>query len=822
MSSLAHRQLIELSEISDGAIQLLGVEQDENGLTNFTVSLDTRGIETRNGGIRLRGRERFEIAVNSSFPYVHPAVYVMHKRWAGTPHVQWGRMLCLYAAPAVEWNPADGMRGLIARLNLWLQRAAASEPDPADQPLHPPVAYSSYTHGWVVIRPDLGDLVPWDDTFSGKVRVVYAWCAKRGKRIDVLEWLTGQEVYDRYQAAALSPLQDDGIALFVAPMVLISGTLDMEYPSTAELLADALGGHGVSRDELLNALVSARTINKAVGVTLDGNDAAPSMMLLGTPARRLEPGTDLAHVTAWHLDDLGTKITDLLEDISPEHGELTQRVRDLAHDWLGFAKLQWMVIHEARSEVTRRRDTGSPAQWLAGKRVLVLGCGALGAPIAEHCVRAGVGQLHVIDKGVVTPGILLRQPYEDSDIGYNKAERLAPRLSRIRQDLTVTSSRANIVASVLSDPESFLGYDLIVDATADIGVRVGIERARVDLRAEWPMMISALFGHTAQRGVATISQRGAAGSGYDILRRLAIDTAAVAPAGWANITDDLFPNPPRTERFFPEPGCSAPTFTGSAAETTALASALFISAITVAADPGKDSMTAIGVDLAPNAMGPRPVRLGWRGDLVLRDKTGDYEVRLSTRALAEMRTESRRGRRVRGNRIETGGMLMGSIDEATQTVFIDKVAGPSPDSYLSAAYFDHGTEGTQEIVTEQRRITANRVGFVGMWHTHPYGPSSPSLTDETGMADIVELDGTSRRSLMLILGGDEEIWESWLDKGTPPNIYTRVVDRNATRRPAVMLAPHLSSQAVWFPGGYAFPAHARLDNSPRMRRGSER
>lgn len=809
MSNLAHRQLSDLADVSGGAIQLLGVEQDDKGQTTFTVSLDTSGIITSGPGIRVRARERFEILVGPSFPLAHPDVYVMHRRWAGTPHVQWGRLLCLYAAPSVEWNPADGMRGLIGRLNLWLQRAAVGELHPAGQPLHPPVAYSSYKNGWVVVRPDVGELAPWRDTEpdSAPVRLLYAWCAQRGKRIDVLEWLTGQQVYQRLVADQLPARDEAGTALFAAPLILISDTLDMEYPSTADALAGSLETYGYSRDELLRAFVNARTINKAVGVALEGDGAVPAMMLLGTPARRLDPGQALAHITAWHLDDLGAQITDLLQDVSAEHVELTKRVRDLAESWLGFAKIQWMVIHEARSEVTRRRDSGSPAQWLTGRKVLILGCGALGAPIAEHCVRAGVAQLHVVDKGVVTPGILVRQPYEDADIGYNKAERLAQRLSRIRGDLTVTSARSDIVTGTLADPAPLLEYDLLIDATADIGVRVGIERVRAAARENWPPIISALFGHTAQRGIATVSMTGATGSGHDILRRLAIDTVTNPPPGWRTITEDLFPNPPRTDRFFPEPGCSAPTFTGAAAEVTALASTLFSNALTTLADAEAAPMSAIGCDLAPTASAARPVPLTWTNDHTLIDHTGEYEVRISGRALAEMRTETRRGQRVRGARVETGGMLLGSLDEATQTVYIDGASGPSPDSHLSAAYFDHGVEGTQEIVTSIRTATVDRVGFVGMWHTHPHGIASPSRTDEAGMADIVAPDGTGRRAVMLILGGHGTSWQAWLETGTPPDLYVRVVDRTTQSRPEGHVALHLISASAWFPGGYAYPSH---------------
>lgn len=808
MSELARRQLTELADASGGAIGLLSERLGEAGRATFTVSLDTSGIPTSGGGIHVRARERFEITVDESFPFVHPSVEVAHRRWAGTPHVQWGAHLCMYAAPTVEWSPADGMRGLISRLNLWLQRAAAGELDPDRQPLHPPIAYASYENGWVVVRPDLGNLAPWSEPGNVRTRLVYAWCAKRGSRIDVLEWLTEETAIQRLLAGDLCAHDEHGQVLFAAPLVLVSDTLDMEYPGSAEKLATALDERGCPRDEMLRAIVNARRFNKLIGAVLDGDKAVPAMMLLGTPARRVEPGRPLTHITAWHLDDLGTRITSLLVRVDPtEQAELAADVRALAHDWIGFANVRWMVVHEARPEVSHRRDSGSPTEWLSGKKVLVLGAGALGAPIAEQCVRAGAAQLHIVDKGNVTPGILVRQPYDDVDIGYGKAKILAQRLSRIRRDVSVTHNHADVVITTLADPEPLFAYDLIVDATADIGVRTRLETVRAAVRDQWPTTITALFGHTAQRGVAAIALRGATGSGHDILRRLAIDTATSPPPGWEAVAEDLFPDPPRTKLFFPEPGCSAPTFTGSATDVTALASTLFAAALAAVSTPEGPQMAALGCDLTPGITGVRPMPLAWQDDFVQPDQTGEYEVRLSARALTEIRTEVRRGHRVRGAAVETGGMLLGSVDEATRTVYIDTANGPSPDSLLSAAYFDHGTQGTQEIIASIHKSTAGRIGFVGMWHTHPYGRAWPSPTDEAGMADIVAPDGTGRRATMLILGGDTTTWRRWIDDGTPPDIYARVVSRAAARRPDdAKTAPFLDPAVAWFPGGYSYRA----------------
>lgn len=806
---LARRQLLDLVEVAGGAVELLEEWTNVNGNTMFmfTISMDTSGLEKGPNGIAVRARERFKVVIPDGFPFEHPVVFSVHTRWARTPHVQWGSYLCLYAASEVEWNPSDGIRGFIGRLSEWVERAVAGTLDPDGQPLHPPAVYSSSAEGTVLVHPDLGDRVPWAADGSGaSVGSLIAWCAvSPPRRVDVLEWVDLATAQARADAAD-GEVFDKGRPVIAVPVVLTPDEFGFEYPEDVRSLSAGLAESGYDRDRLLLDLAAATAINRKLRAKQNSQNAAASCapwdetddegaplftaMLVGTPSRRVEGDTRLAHLAAWKVDALSSNLANLFAEVDDleatnEVIELQDKVRDLALGWFGSAKIGWMRVMETRPEVTRRRDQATPLSWLAGKRVLVLGCGALGAPVAESCVRAGVRELTVADKGIVTPGILVRQPYTDADIGRPKARALAEPLSTIRTDLTVTPSVGNVRTTFFATGQDLSAFDLVIDATATPSVRAIAEKARKDA-TDWPPLVTMVIGHDAERGLVTTNRSDATGAGADAFRKVSLLASSKAP-DWVDVGDDFFPANPRTQLFFPEPGCSAPTFVGSAAQTTALAGTMLNEALMVLSRPAaaeagaNEPVTFASAVRLGSASTLGTSRAEWSADIVKVDVSGAFEVRMNAEALAEARAEVRRGARVRHPGVETGGMLLGSFDDATGIVYVDKVAGPPPDSYLAETYFQHGVEGVQKRVDAEMDRTGHATGFVGFWHTHPAGPALPSPTDEQGMASIVSPDGSSRRALMMILGGDKRRWASWRDGagGAVPDLYVRVVPRSA-------------------------------------------
>ena len=145
---------LRLIQEQGDAIEILDVDPPSGEGSQFLsvdVSLSFEGILRSSDGIDLRQRERFRIVIPAGYPFEYPVVTVPHDRWAGFPHVQWIYVLCLYLSPETEWNPSDGMFGLIERLNEWVKAAALNQLDPVGAPLHPPVAYPSYTSTPLVV-----------------------------------------------------------------------------------------------------------------------------------------------------------------------------------------------------------------------------------------------------------------------------------------------------------------------------------------------------------------------------------------------------------------------------------------------------------------------------------------------------------------------------------------------------------------------------------------------------------------------------------------------------------------------------------------------
>jgi len=825
---LAIEQLRDVAAAGGTAIEILGLSDPaaDGESARAEIAIDCSGTLHDISGIRLRARERFTIHIPPDFPFRLPSVTVPHRRWAGTPHVQWGRSLCLYAAPSTEWVPADGIRGLLERLVLWLEEASLGRLDPDDRPLHPPVAYTKPSAGIVVMRADIGDLAPpagpqvraaTPRPRGHQHRFIVGLCRRRTPtRVDLVEWISPLEWLERFIDGRLTGPRPTE-RLIGALGVLTDAELAFEYPERLSDLFNGLAGLGVERADLLYHLGLVAWLNRAIVQGDDGSESPALRVFLGTPSRGTASGSRRQHLVCWQVDELGRSIGEVLrgsQDANELIAAIQEKVLEIADDWIRLSSATWERVYEDRPEVTVRRDVGSASEWLKGKRVLVLGCGALGAPIAEYCVRAGSANVVVVDKGIVTPGIIVRQPYTDSDIGESKASILAERLNSITQARPVTAVCDSVQNLFKSGIGAVAGMDLVIDATADSAVASLVELLRSANRGNWPVTLTVVIGQSARRGVVCVAQYGATGTGRDILRKLGLAARGHYSARLADVAAEMFPQDIPAHRFQPEPGCSSPTFVGSAAEVSALAGALLDAGLCAAQghcpEAPTDPMSVGVVRLGTNTQMPQLPGLdwfGWPNDALAADPAAGYEVRISATALATMRAECRRGARLRGPLVETGGTLFGRIDDACRCVWVDRASGPPPDSHLHETYFEHGIEGVRELIDHHRSWSGTLISYLGMWHAHPFGEAAPSERDRASRRRLVGAEvGDPPSALLLIIGGNSHRWDAWLKDAEQPDIYVELVSR-ARQQPAdmVYLHPFRLVPRDW-PGGWRMPA----------------
>jgi integrative and conjugative element protein (TIGR02256 family) len=728
---LAVEQLRAIQEKALGAFEVVEVTEQPNaaGWLHVHVSIDCLAKTWVEGGVRLKRREWFTIAVPADFPYQLPTTWTRHTRFAGLPHVQWKRHLCLYQAPATEWNVGDGMFGYLSRLDVWLDHAAAGQLNPSGEALHPPVAY-----------------VP-----DGPVRVVVP--RVNAPPVGAANWIGFARLErvseSRADITAWVALDEIGEECPVAPAFLMSEPMPYEFPKKMGDLFTELERRGVSVRLLIAALRLAVLLNR---------ENNPLYVVLGTPMRGIAGTTEIKyHLSAWYVDSAlvgGLRLSLRKFDPNPQIQQIGEQVEQLVLDWLRLTDVGWCLVREDRPEIVVARDRDSIAAWFKGRSVSLWGCGALGSHVAEFLARAGVRKLVLRDNGIVTPGVLARQLFTDEDIGKPKVTALSARLKGIKPGIEIEEHVGNLLSGPLASGDWTDGEDVVIETTGASTVMTKMEAARRKELKRSPL-ISMALGHTAESAMMLVAGADHSGGPLDVDRKLRQECYRHPELG--KFTEEFWPRQPRAKIFQPEPGCSDATFMGSCADVALLAATMLNA---LAAELRTEGIPAVAHlvarHVAPTSPSTLHKRFSWPADQILEDPASGYEVRLNFSAWREIMGWIATNDRVRSVAVETGGLLFGERNDLLKVLWVDEVSGPPPDSLRSAAGFVCGVQGTAELASERATRTRELLRFLGMWHTHPGGLPLPSATDLRGIEQLVQATGSPRgKSFMLIVGGQE-------------------------------------------------------------------
>lgn len=132
---------------------------------------------------------------------------------------------------------------------------------------------------------------------------------------------------------------------------------------------------------------------------------------------------------------------------------------------------------------------GAGQQRFKAARVLVVGAGGLGAPLALYLAAAGIGTLVIVDDDTVSLSNLQRQIIHTSDrVGAPKAESARATLHAINPHVDVTALQVRLTAE--NARELLAGADVVADGSDNFATRYLVADACAELSV--PLVTAAV------------------------------------------------------------------------------------------------------------------------------------------------------------------------------------------------------------------------------------------------------------------------------------------------------------------------------------------
>lgn len=381
--------------------------------------------------------------------------------------------------------------------------------------------------------------------------------------------------------------------------------------------------------------------------------------------------------------------------------------------WRSFA-LQLVDLRRMPSREFARMISGIPEKGADFAGVLA-GLGSLGSVLSDLWTREGWGRWTFIDPDYVAPHNLVRHIATSSAVGFSKVELARAHVSHslgLERDIP-----AAIVASA-NDFEhadvssAFAAAQLLVDASTTI--EVPREWSEKDV----PRSASVFFTHSGLSAVLLLED-----SRREI-RLSALEAQyyrAIIIESWG---EDHLHEPGQVRVGV---GCRDHSFLLSY-ELVKLHAAQLARRLRTAVDSETAAISIWALDDATGAISAVSVRVHKTRSIDLDEwqVRWDEGVEIKLRAMRDECLPA-----------ETGGILVGVIDQKLRTITIVDASSAPPDSSAEATSFVRGTDGSQDYVTRCETLTGHMVSYTGEWHSHPAGYSAaPSLTDVTLLATL--------------------------------------------------------------------------------------
>ena len=656
-----------------------------------------------------------------------PAVFALRPDFPRVPHLNllptgFPPSLCLYDRPfnevLIDWTAPK----FIERIRQWLSQTANGTLHADDQPMEPLLYHSD----------PIADLIVPEETFSVHSKDTPSWLSIQMVPRGPLLFTAISQPLNVMEL----PNELSCIALVVSCPPQVHGVI-RHRPDTLQELHNLTADSGLSliqllREELRRWLEDSDVeMEQLLGVRLALIVRLPKTREPGGPTEAIEVrafmvdmtiGSIGSNIGVWELNEGRPGL--LLRPDETKEGQGAQLIPLNAHS--AFSRLQAADTNGLRPPPRTQ--------------ITAVGVGALGSQVVANLVRSGFGQWTLIDSDVLLPHNLARHALDGFSLGFPKALALAGVSNGIIDGGEIASG---IVADILRPGENgprvqaaLSEAEVILDMSASIPVARYLCR---DVDAQGRRV--SLFLNPSGTALTLLAEDRARQIPLDVLEMQLYGEIADNPAlsGLLESTGTL-----RTGQSCRDLSTQIPQ------DLVALLAAIGSYAVRGALDSELAQITTWRVEPNTHAVGaiqskpapPTKRRLGkWTVymDFQLQEK------------LADLRREQLPN--------ETGGVLIGASDMQRRLIYVFGAIASPEDSEETPTSYVRGSKELEQRVSEISKATADMLGYIGEWHSHPDGASlRPSAKDRALLAWIksnMQMDGIP--GIMVIVGHDHMI-----------------------------------------------------------------
>jgi hypothetical protein len=669
---------------------------EDNGREVVVVDLKAHGIPTRcRIGIEFPERIAFvvprdprRLVIALMLRKEFPVLIHQNQTPADTP-----RDLCLHYEPKEAVLRTWTAQRFIRRVKWWLASSATGTLHAADQ-LPETLFFNSDNE--LVVPPSFNELVAAGRKFGVALSETH---------------VGGGNTYLLFEAPEQYIGSPEPIQIVLPPVV--HGYIE-DTPQTMEALAQMFASRNVDLLGLMREQVASRLSPQGAKQPFGG---VYTIIVLHTPMRRLvdeAPSRTLHHafIIFEPFLEVGRKIGALLlhEGTYFRENALFGQAAEVQN--LGTMLLAQFALLRRNDTKDFRSQSGSDDE---GMKSVLVGAGALGSSMLNLWARSGWGTWTVIDKDHIKPHNLTRHVAVDAQIGHGKA---------------LVVSGAAIAATKDSSRFRALQADAMSLGNAEVAAELGAASLVIDASTtlEYPRLASDTVNLPRHISVfLTPSGRSSVLLAENADRSINLRTIesqyyrALINESWGqyHLVGNL-------GTFWSGASCRDISFRLSLAQVQ-LHAANLAQMVTQSAMSCDARIAVWHRDTDTGAVQAYAVP----AFKATTREIGDFTVNLDEGLEDELRA-------MRAALLpnETGGILLGYHDLSLKRIVIVKACPAPTDSVGTPTSFVRGIQGVAELLKDAGTRTANIVGYLGEWHSHPRGHSANASRD-----DVVQLVG---------------------------------------------------------------------------------